>query len=477
MKKKLFFAVALAVLISAFPLNGFAASFVANGRIVAALPANTYATVFIDLADLLSMYSTGERYDYMTDNIGYPITVKLDKDARFGFDLDGNSPFKNHNGQDGTWSGYKGDTNDIYAALVALNTREGHWNASVGPAFAVSVDTGWSAGSSIASTTEIINIPDVTKESWYGQINTSDYFALFNSAPANYIITWNVSVINQQELRFYIQVFDVANGVMTSIPYLTPGNVVVPIALPIYISDNQDNWTATISVTDVLNGGLELSRNKPSFPEVIPTPAPTATPEPEPADPSLVTVSNLQVKKSSVSYNLPSTVVNKIKVPEMNVEIKSASAVKNMQTTISRSVLRAIARGEKSLSIATNRVGVALDATAMTEIFDVTESSAVIAATVYDVNKLPEDAQSDFKNMPVYEFTITEKKGGEGIALDEGMASFKAAYTLKKNELPDDLAVYQLVDGELTELEEYEYADGWIKWAGDINGIYCVGLK
>jgi hypothetical protein len=161
----------------------------------------------------------------------------------------------------------------------------------------------------------------------------------------------------------------------------------------------------------------------------------------------------------------------------MKVEIKTVSAVNNMQTTVSKSVLKAIAHGEKSLSIATNRVGIALDTAAMAEVFDGTASSAVIAATVYAVTKLPKDAQKTFKNMPVYEFTVTEKKNGENIELTEGTAAFKTAYTLKKDEIPEDLAVYQYADGELTELEEYEYADGWMNWAGELGGIYCVGIK
>jgi hypothetical protein len=479
MKKKFSFIVALIILVSAFPLNGYAASSLTNGRLVASIPANTYATLYIDLADLATMYGTGERYDYLSSKTGYPISVRLDKDARFGYDLTGNSPFQSYNGMNGTWAwtGYSGGTNDIYAALVALNIREGYWQTNVGPAVAVSVESGRSTGFYTPGSDAMFPIPDnVVNESWYSQIGPSlgAYYGLFNSAPTNYIVTWNFQVISQQEIHVYIQVLDADNGVMTAIPDMMPGNVVVPVALPIYLSNDESNWTSTVTAYDLLSG-LELGNNKPSFPAVIPTPAPTATPAP--ADPSLVTVSNLQVKKSSVNYNLTTNTVNKIKVPDMKVEIKAATAVANMQTSVSKSVLRTIARGEKSLSIATNKVGIALDDAAMAEIFDAADSAAIIAATTYAVSSLPKDIQSDFKNTPVYEFKITEKKNGDAIELDEGTASFKAAYTLKRNEIPEDLIVYQLLYGELVELEEYEYTDGWISWAGDINAVYCVGVN
>jgi hypothetical protein len=266
LKRKLALLLAVVFLLSAVPLQAFGATGIGRGNVVASLPANTRATVYIDLAELVAFYSTGEKYVIGSLFKGYPIDVTLDK-AVFNFDTSLNTPLANHidfSGKDAMAASNLNNWDNLLKSLVALNMEMGSWYSAAdndtGPAIAATIDfvaldytmtlglLGHNSSfTSAAGLNAILGSDSITAQPWYAEakadiagplsdvpigslppttdangvpfagykgtqlsklrewLKTGVYADTVSPAPQNWIFTWNVQIVANNRLRFHIQ--------------------------------------------------------------------------------------------------------------------------------------------------------------------------------------------------------------------------------------------------------------------------------
>jgi hypothetical protein len=155
------------------------------------------------------------------------------------------------------------------------------------------------------------------------------------------------------------------------------------------------------------------------------------------------------------------------------IDVKSSRNIKGLTASIAGTAIRALNRADANVVINAPNFNATFDSIAISELSKQSNISTVTFAAS-PLTRLSREARAVFGSRPVFDFSIKDSRGIV-IGLDDIEIKFSIPYTPARNENPENLNIFMLVDGRPVLVEGAIFKDGMLEWHGNPNAIYGVG--